>query len=56
VLLLASSEKADLSGWYLVLITRSLHNVHEINAYRTGHVCLSVCPHDLTREPLDGFG
>jgi hypothetical protein len=35
---------------------RSLHNVHEMNAYRAGHVCLSACLHDSTREPLDGFG
>jgi hypothetical protein len=35
---------------------RSLHDVLEINAYRAGHVCLSVCPHDSTREPLDGCG
>jgi hypothetical protein len=35
---------------------RSLHDVYGMNAYRAGHVCLSVWPHDSTRERLDGFG
>jgi hypothetical protein len=34
--------------------------LHEMNAFWTQHVCLSVCPsiceRDSTREPLDGFG
>jgi hypothetical protein len=34
----------------------SLQDVHEMNAYKAGYVCLSVRPHDSTREPLDGFG
>jgi hypothetical protein len=38
------------------VITRSLHHVHETNACRADHVCLSVRLHDSTREPLDGFG
>jgi hypothetical protein len=36
-----------------LVITRSLHEVHEINA--TG-LAVSVRPHDSTREQLDGFG
>jgi hypothetical protein len=41
---------------HMVVITRSLHSVHEINAYRAGRVCPSICPHDSTLEPLNGFG
>jgi hypothetical protein len=40
----------------VTVITRSLHDTHEMNAYRAGPVCMSVCPHDSTREQLDGFG
>jgi hypothetical protein len=44
----------------LVITMCSSHDVHEMNAYRAGHVCLSVrlcvCPHNSTREPLNGFG
>jgi hypothetical protein len=39
------------------LFMRSLHDVHEMNAYRAGHVHLSSVrpsPHDASREPLDG--
>jgi hypothetical protein len=32
-----------------------LRLLREINAYRAGHVCLSVCPLYSTREPVDGF-
>jgi hypothetical protein len=34
---------------------RYFHDMHEMNAYRVGHVDLSVCPHDSTREELDGL-
>lgn len=30
-------------------------SLHELNAYRGGHVCLSYRPHDSTQEPLDGY-
>jgi hypothetical protein len=35
---------------------RSLHEMHGENALCAGRVCPSVCPHDSTREPLDGLG
>jgi hypothetical protein len=38
------------------VIMRSLHEVHEMIAYRAGHVCLSIRLHDLTGEALNGFG
>jgi hypothetical protein len=38
-----------------VFIMRSLHKVHSKNALWSGRVCLSVCPHDSTGEPLDGL-
>jgi hypothetical protein len=40
----------------LHIIIRSLYNVYEMKTCRTGRVCLSVCQHDSTRDPLDGFG
>jgi hypothetical protein len=47
-------------GFNYKLILRSLRDVHEMNAYRVDHACVSVCPsirpHYLTREPLDEFG
>jgi hypothetical protein len=27
---------------FFIVIMRSLHDVHKINSYRAGHVCLSV--------------
>jgi hypothetical protein len=35
------------------IIMCSLHDVHEMNPF---WVVVSVCPHDSTREPLDGSG
>jgi hypothetical protein len=40
----------------VMLFMSSLHDVHEMNSYRAGHVCLSVRLHHSIREPLDGFG
>jgi hypothetical protein len=34
---------------------RSLHEVHGENALWADRVCPSVCPHDSTREPVDGL-
>jgi hypothetical protein len=33
----------------------SLHDVHDMNAYRAGYVSPSVCTHDSTGELLDGI-
>jgi hypothetical protein len=52
----AYREGAKASRILNLVITRSLHDLHEMNAYRAGHACLSVCLYDSTREPLDGFG
>jgi hypothetical protein len=38
------------------VIMRSLHQMHSKNALWSGRVCPFVCPHDSTREPLDGLG
>jgi hypothetical protein len=35
----------------MLIITHSLFDVHEIGA-----LGLVICPHDSTRELLDGFG
>jgi hypothetical protein len=37
----------------LDIIMGSLHDAHEVNAYRADEVCL--CPHDST-QTLDRFG
>jgi hypothetical protein len=55
--ILALSDKRHLPSLHALVgrqffILCSLHNVHEMNAYRAGHVCL----HDSTRELLAGFG
>jgi hypothetical protein len=43
----------------LNVIMCSLHDVDKMNAFRAGHVSLSVrvcvCLYDARREPLDGF-
>jgi hypothetical protein len=38
--------------FFISITKRSLHDVHEMNAYKAD----SVCPHGSTGEPLDGFG
>jgi hypothetical protein len=38
------------------VVMLSLHEVRGENVLWAGRVCLSVCPHDLTGKPLDGFG
>jgi hypothetical protein len=41
--LINGDTRMQLKAFHLFrIVVRSLHDVHEINAYRTGHVCLSA--------------